>query len=991
MKRLRYLTYLISIIIILILGISFSWFQYNRTGDKQTLVVGNIYLKLNNGNDTISLTNVFPETIEEARSKNDNYIDFTLKGLNTSKKSIYYEIYLNHGDDIENYERFKDNELKFDLSEITIENEEEKERYLLEAVSYENLVKQKIWVDTIASNIEEEIERTYRLRMWIDGNVLISDTDPNANYTAHSGINDYNKHYATIKVGVIGDFEEKKIGTPYQLAKVDYDKGGALLYTGASRDSLEGFGHQPIYYYTSGENANVLFNDTCWQMIRTTDTGGVKMIYNGEAEEKQVFDSYETLTDTDIIYTNDVNYPYTYSDGKWTSGAVPNGNNKVGIIDFQVKENGYYTIDYDISTREGSHYIYVYVNNIEVRRDSGITKGSVRLGNLNTNNQIRISYVKNVQVPGNCDDVINFQILKGEGESTKVKSCDIGRQNGIGLSGSAAVLNLNDYEYYYADSYTYNGNGFTLSSDATLARWSDSTYEDLLGKYVCSNRSVTCTELHYVQTYNSNRQAGTSKYVISSRRNYSEIGVSDFNEHYTSLSSVGYMYNNMYEYKTKIYTQEAILGAYNFISTHYYGEGSFNGSRYTLTTSSLPANAAATKNKYTLANSNSAATSTSMRYIVGVSGSTLYYINMTDEGTHDLAYFNTAYTYGASIQEENGKYRINSATTIHKTDWFTGYSAVSGKYLCVGGVDENNLCNKENLRYVTATTNTYMRYFMVDTSWRFGSDVTYSNGKYTLTGTTQDIKDWPHNYNNTITNTHYTCFNEESSNECGDKVYYVHLVDSTNIRYIELSAGKKYDDALYEMINYKGSNTNKADAEINKYDSAIKQMIDHWYEHTELTSKTNYFEDVVYCNDRTILNNDLRNWAPNGTVTNSWTLYFKMYSTNANTNTFTCTNVTDSFTTNNSKAKLKYPIGLLTESERSKMGNSYAKTGHNWWLASPSGVSGDYAYALTAGSAGGAGNNAVNYAYGVRPVVSLGPDTKVVSGDGSYDNPFLIE
>ena len=38
----------------------------------------------------------------------------------------------------------------------------------------------------------------------------------------------------------------------------------------------------PIYYYRGAvSNNNVLFANFCWKMVRTTDTGGVKLIYNG--------------------------------------------------------------------------------------------------------------------------------------------------------------------------------------------------------------------------------------------------------------------------------------------------------------------------------------------------------------------------------------------------------------------------------------------------------------------------------------------------------------------------------------------------------------------------------------------------------------------------------------------------------------------------------------------------------------------------------------
>ncbi len=49
----------------------------------------------------------------------------------------------------------------------------------------------------------------------------------------------------------------------------------------------------PIYYYRGAvDNNNVKFGGFCWKVIRTTDTGGVKLIYNGEPDQ----DGYCTNT-----------------------------------------------------------------------------------------------------------------------------------------------------------------------------------------------------------------------------------------------------------------------------------------------------------------------------------------------------------------------------------------------------------------------------------------------------------------------------------------------------------------------------------------------------------------------------------------------------------------------------------------------------------------------------------------------------------------------
>ena len=43
-------------------------------------------------------------------------------------------------------------------------------------------------------------------------------------------------------------------------------------------------GSVPVYYYRGAANQvnnNIIYNNMCWKIIRTTETGGVKLIYNG--------------------------------------------------------------------------------------------------------------------------------------------------------------------------------------------------------------------------------------------------------------------------------------------------------------------------------------------------------------------------------------------------------------------------------------------------------------------------------------------------------------------------------------------------------------------------------------------------------------------------------------------------------------------------------------------------------------------------------------
>lgn len=191
------------LIIAIGIGITHAFFNYTKTGGDNKIIAGSLYLTLNEGQDTINLTNMFPETKEEARARNNNTLTFTLKGKNTSTtKDINYEILLNNGTDTTEKNRIDDKNLVFDLVEIGTNNEE---TYILDAVSYDELSNQKIWIDKVSKNTTTETEITYRLRVWVSEDVTISDSDPNADYTT----NEYKNLYASVKVAVEGDLEEK--------------------------------------------------------------------------------------------------------------------------------------------------------------------------------------------------------------------------------------------------------------------------------------------------------------------------------------------------------------------------------------------------------------------------------------------------------------------------------------------------------------------------------------------------------------------------------------------------------------------------------------------------------------------------------------------------------------------------------------------------------------------------------------------------------------
>ena len=180
---------------------------------------------------------------------------------------------------------------------------------------------------------------------------------------------------------------------------------------------------------------------------------------------------------------------------------------------------------------------------------------------------------------------------------------------------------------------------------------------------------------------------------------------------------------------------------------------------------------------------------------------------------------------------------------------------------------------------------------------------------------------------------------------------------------------------------------------VNSTNSTIKTTIDNWYS-SNMTSYTDYLEDTVFCNDRRISN--LGGWNPSG---GSLTTYLYFGANSRDTANLKCTNETDRFSISNSKAKLTYPVGLLSMDEtllgkttsKYSSNNYYLNTGSSYWAGSPSRFNDFNAYEYDVYSVGDLYGYSVRHTYGVRPAVSLIPGTVYSDGDGSKNNPYVVE
>jgi len=206
--------------------------------------------------------------------------------------------------------------------------------------------------------------------------------------------------------------------------------------------------------------------------------------------------------------------------------------------------------------------------------------------------------------------------------------------------------------------------------------------------------------------------------------------------------------------------------------------------------------------------------------------------------------------------------------------------------------------------------------------------------------------------------------------------------------YIILEGVPNIETALVNMLS-KDTTENNQVVTVNKYNSAVKGVVDNWYENN-LSSLSNYLDNnAVYCHDRTI--DSYGSWSKRGSTTSNYNLRFNYYIIPLKTNaSLTCANQTDRFSKTNEKAELAYPIGLLSEAERTMMDQGYARTGQIWLLGSPIYFNRYDAIGHLVDSTGSSVNNSVHTSYGVRPAIVLKPGVEI-EGLGTYNEPYVVK
>ena len=431
-----------------------------------------------------------------------------------------------------------------------------------------------------SGTVNANTTKTFNLYLWIDkdegnlGNGSTMDKILNAYLTLGSG-------------SVIGTQIVK--GGLYKTIENRYneDKTYLGLYTGEGSEDYS----LPVYYYKGNvQNNNVLFGGFCWKIVRTTETGGVKIVYNGVQKDEVEISSIEQSSYTNI--NNDATYPYTFDSTSKTWVSTNKTDGKTGTITFTVDTAGDYYLSYVLSSETGYDKAKFYKNGTALGDSSGYSgtvSGTIALTGLTTSDAIKVEYTKDSSGAGGSDTV-TFSIGKAVGDP--VKSCN---------------------------------------------------------------------------------NTGTE----------SQIGTQSFNSNYNSPAYVGYMYNTVYPYSSK-----TIINSISFSGTKAYGDGAtYASSKYTLTNAETlfvsSSNISTLVGKYTCNSSSTTGTCSSLWYIVGYSGTTIYYYSLSS-GDVDGTDNGSNYVFGSSFTYANGTYTLSDTVTLNSDTFITNKNNVNTHhYTCL--------------------------------------------------------------------------------------------------------------------------------------------------------------------------------------------------------------------------------------------------------------------------------------------------------------------
>ena len=193
----------IAILVIAVVGVSFAFFSYSKTGTANNVITtGSITFAYNETNN-ISLTNQFPQSTDEGKT-NDAF-NFNVTGnLPSTPSPVSYTVTAVAGDAVGSKTRMADSEI--DVIVTSTGDGVVSGNYATGATAGNSTTGFQIATGTIPADGTTHTHN-YAMTMWVNESVTVSDTDTDATYCASAdectgGRDVYSDMYYSLKVNV---------------------------------------------------------------------------------------------------------------------------------------------------------------------------------------------------------------------------------------------------------------------------------------------------------------------------------------------------------------------------------------------------------------------------------------------------------------------------------------------------------------------------------------------------------------------------------------------------------------------------------------------------------------------------------------------------------------------------------------------------------------------------------------------------------------------
>ncbi len=257
----RYRKLLLSLLVlVLVVSIgkeSYALFTSSVSSTVQNYGTGT--LKLSYSNSVVSLNNAYPMSDSDGMNMGSGIITITNTGTLAYKFDVKIDV-------------SSSSTLSNDLIKVSID--EQNPAFLS---TDGNVIIRDIILNPGSS-------RSFSLKLWIDSSATSSQVLGKkfvGNLTSTGiAVRNVDDSVGTVLVGPdkLYDYIKENADT---TTTIDFSKTSELNNTNGIYMTTDTEGNVPVYYYRGNVDNRVIFANFCWRIVRTTETGGVKLIYDG--------------------------------------------------------------------------------------------------------------------------------------------------------------------------------------------------------------------------------------------------------------------------------------------------------------------------------------------------------------------------------------------------------------------------------------------------------------------------------------------------------------------------------------------------------------------------------------------------------------------------------------------------------------------------------------------------------------------------------------